>query len=293
MQNDLFNQAFSSINDNEFALFRDYLRKISGILIPPEKAYLFETRLTKMMVDAGIESFGEFYEYILSGADPKAPQKIINAMVTNETLWFRDEAPWKVLSERVLPKLVWALQTGQRQRVRFWFSAVSTGQEAYSTIMCVDEYLKANRVQGVSLDDFDFVGTDISTRVLDIARMARYDAISIRRGLSDAHRAKYFTKNNTAWILDPRIKDAAHFAPFNLRDSYGALGSFDVIFCRYVLIYFPRELQEEVVAKMRASLTDGGVLFTGNYALLDLFEEGFDSGHYKNSTYYTKKAGKQ
>ncbi len=290
MDNNMFRRLQqNSIDKDEFELFSAFLLKNSGILIPPEKAYLFETRLAKMMLDAGTESFKAFYDYIQSGADPKATQRVIDAMTTNETLWFRDASPWKVLEDKVLPPLIEALQGGDRSRIRIWCAAVSTGQEVYSTAMCIDNYLKRHQIRGVTLSDFDFIATDISGRVLDIARKGRYDAISIRRGLDDYYRTKYFTQDGAAWIIDPIIQNAVEFIHYNLQNSFNSFGFFDIIFCRYILIYFPQHLKKDIISRMNDSLVDGGVLFVEKYTFFDLFEEDYNINHYDNYTYYTKR----
>ncbi len=290
MNNIFIRLPYNSIGQKEFKLFKALLAKNSGIDIPAEKAYLFETRLAKMMADVGLDSFAEFYKYIQSGADPLAVQKIINAMTTNETLWFRDAAPWKIMEDILLPKLIGALLSGRKSRIRIWCAAVSTGQEAYSTAMCIDDYLTKNAVSGVTLSDFDIVATDISTRVLDIAKKGRYDAISIQRGLSDYYRVKYFTKNGSAWHLDPSIRDTVKFSAFNLDNDFNHFGTFDIIFCRYVLIYFSQALKKEIISNIYGSLADDGILFLGNYTLYDLLEDNYKLNMYKDFSYYTKKA---
>ena len=278
-----------SINENEFDLFKGYIKEKSGIIIPKEKAYLIETRLSKLMLDAGTDSFSEFYRYIAANTDPMMPQKIIDAITTNETMWFRDGAPWKVLEESVLPGLVEKLAAGKKAKARIWSAAVSTGQEVYSSVMCVDDYLSKSGARGVSLSDFDFFATDISGRVLEIAKHGRYDKISIMRGLSDYYRTKYFYNDGSVWNLDPKIREAVKFKQFSLQESYGNFGIFDVIFCRYVFIYFSDDLKKEIISKIRDSLADDGVLFIGNYVLYDLFSDEFDANYYGNMTYYTKK----
>jgi len=280
-----------SISESEYLLFRNYISENCGIVIPPEKTYLLETRLSKYMVDTGTDSFGKFYDYIKSNSDPSIKQKIINAITTNETQWFRDSAPWKVLEERLLPELVNDLISGKKNRVKIWSAASSSGQEIYSTVMCIDNYLSTNNIKGVTLSDFDFIATDISTGVLDIAKKGRYDRISMIRGLSDYYKAKYFKENGSAWDIDPKVRSAVKFDCFNLQKSYKPLGQFDIIFCRYVLIYFSDDMKKEIISKMCDVLSDSGVFFTGNYALYDLFKDNFDSDYYGNLTYYIKKAG--
>ena len=136
-----------SINEREFMLFKDYIEKKSGIDIKPDKAYLIETRLSMLMLEAGLESFDKFYNYLISGADPGLPQKIIDAITINETMWFRDAALWKLLDETVVPRLAGEIASGKKSKARIWCSAVSTGQEAYSAAICVDDYLNRSRIK--------------------------------------------------------------------------------------------------------------------------------------------------
>jgi len=155
--------------------------------------------------------------------------------------------------------------------------------------MCVDNYLKNNPEPGVSLSDFEFFATDISMRVLDIAKKGRYDKISITRGLSDFYRDNYFTQNESAWDINENIRNSVNFAHFNLQNSYQRFGLFDIVMCRYVLIYFEDGLKQDIIRKMHGALNDGGILFTGNYAIFDLYEKYFNINHYENATYYSKK----
>jgi len=282
-----------SINEKEFSLFSSYIAKNSGIVIPYEKSYIFETRLSKYLVDAGVNSFEELYHFITRKKDPLFNQKIINSITTNETKWFRDETPWKVMEEILLPKLVGDFISGKKAQIRIWSAAASTGQEIYSTVMCVDNYLSKNNVKGVSLKDFDFFATDISSHVLEIAKKGRYDKISIMRGLSDQYKNKYFTKNGSVWTIDPNICKMVRFEQFNLMNDFFKFGFFDIVFCRYVLIYFSDALKTQVAEKIYDSLYDKGVLFTGNYVIYDLFRNNFDADNYGNLSYYIKRGGKK
>lgn len=290
LRND-FNLSREPISEEDFIHISSYINDHCGVVIPPEKAYLIETRLSKFMIDAGLSSFGEFYKYLISNADPSLSQKVIDAVTTHETFWFRDNTPWKVLEEILLPSLVDKLKRKEKEKVRIWSAAVSTGQEVYSTVMCVDNYIKKRKIQGITLDNFDFFATDISSNVLEIAKKGRYDRISMRRGLDNYYRDKYFTEKDAAWDIDPKIRDAVQFIHFNLKNNYSVFGSFDIIFCRYVLIYFSDKLKQETITKMSGALNSGGILFTGNYALYDFFNNEFDKNRCENLTYYSKKEG--
>jgi len=277
------------ISEPEFRLFRDYIEKHSGIVIPQEKTYLLETRLSSHMAQAGVDSFSKFYDYILADNSRQMMHKIVNAITTNETKWFRDVEPWEIFEKKIMPSLVEDLYTGKKERVRIWSAAASSGQEIYSTAMCVDNYLKTNSIHSIKLSNFDFFATDISSSVLDIAKKGRYDKISMARGLSDYYRDKYFTQKGTAWEINENIRNVVEFMPYNLQNTFMCFEKFDVIFCRYILIYFSDELKQDIIRKMHDSLNDGGVVFTGIYALLEMFSEYFNAGSYGNTTYYLKK----
>ena len=275
-------------NDKDYLRISKYITEVSGIVIAPEKYYLIETRLSKLMLESGASSFDELYNKAKSNEKPGLTQKIINAITVNETFWFRDAVLWKFFEREVVPKLVEMLVSKEKPKIRIWSAAASTGQEAYSIAMCIDNYLKRNNISDISLSDFEILATDISDRVLEIAKNGRYDRISMTRGLSEHYKAAYFKSNNSAWDLVPLIKDSVKFECFNLKKDYTGFGTFDVIFCRYVLIYFPDSLKSEIVRKMHNSLYDGGVLFTGNYVLYNMLRDIFNANSYENLTYYTK-----
>lgn len=274
--------------EDEYKLISDYIADLSGIVIPPEKYYLIETRLSKIMLDYGVDTFDEFYKKAILSGDPNIAQRVINAITVNETLWFRDAVLWKFFERDVLPGLIEKLISGEKSKIRIWSAAASTGQEAYSIAMCIDNYLQRNNIKDIKLSDFEIVATDISTRVLDIAKSGKYDKISMTRGISEHYKAAYFKSNGLAWFLDPEIISAVSFHNFNLKNSYLGFGCFDIIFCRYVLIYFPEVLKLDIVDRMYQSLSESGVLFTGNYVIYDMLNNKFDVNNYDNLTYYTK-----
>jgi len=275
-------------SENEYKQISKYITEISGIVIPPEKYYLIETRLYRLMLESGVETFDAFYKKVIQPGNPLISQKIINAITVNETLWFRDAVLWKCFERDILPGLIEQLMSGKKAKIRIWSAAASTGQEAYSIVMCIDNYLKRNNIRDVTLTDFEILATDISDRVLDIATSGRYDKISMTRGITDHYKAAYFKNHGSAWDIDPQIKSAVDFKCFNLKNSYTGFGMFDVIFCRYVLIYFPNELKSEIILKMHDALNNDGVLFTGNYVLYNLLRDVFTAKEYGNLTYYIK-----
>ena len=282
---------FDLTKDIEYKQISDYITEISGIVIPPEKYYLIETRLYRLALESGVESFDDFYKKVILPGKQQISQKIINAITVNETLWFRDAVLWNCIEHEVLPELVEQLASGRKKKIRIWSTAASTGQEAYSIAMCIDNYLKKNNISHLKLSDFEIFATDISDRALDIATTGRYDKISMTRGISDYYKEAYFKKSDSAWDLDPHIKNSVKFKCFNLKNSYSDFGKWDIIFCRYVLIYFPDALKIEIISKLYEALNTNGVLFTGNYVLYNLLRDVFSAKEYGNLTYYIKEDG--
>ena len=279
----------ASLSNAAFGLFKKYIHDKCGINIGEEKAYLIETRLSKLLVDAQVSSFEALYHKIVKEDDASMAVKVIDAITTNETLWFRDKTPWLILEELLLPKYIEKLRMGEKQRIRIWSAAASTGQEAYSTAMCIDRYLEKNAIKDITLSHFQIIATDISNTVLEIAKKGRYDAVSMIRGMAPEYKDRYFTKQGMAWKIDDKIKNAITFKSFNLQNSFVFLGQFDVIFFRYVLIYFANILREEIFNKLSTTIEKEGTLIIGAseiYHQLDLF---FDMKHHTQGTYYMRR----
>ena len=279
----------SEMSSKEFLLMQKFIQDQCGISLGQEKAYLIESRLTKLLIDSGLSSFEELYVKICSKSDPSITEKVIDAITTNETLWFRDKIPWYILEDVLLPVYIKEIQEGKRSRVRIWSAASSTGQEPYSTAMCIDNYLQRNGISDVKLSNFEIIATDISHTVLQIARLAKFDSISIMRGLDDSYKNKYFKNEGRIWSLDEKIKNAVHFQQFNLQNSFLLLGKFDVIFARYVIIYFSDELKREIMNKIAQALNPQGVFIIGSSELFNDYKDHYTMANHKSGVYYRIK----
>ncbi|MBF8982102.1 protein-glutamate O-methyltransferase CheR [Lutibacter sp. B2] len=277
------------LSSNEFTLMKKYIEEKCGISLGEEKAYLIESRLSRLLISSGLSSFSEFYSKIIKQDDKHMTEKIIDAITTNETSWFRDKIPWIILEEVLLPKYINQIRNGEKSKIRIWCAACSTGQEPYSIIMCIDHFLNKNGIKDITLDDFEILATDISSTVLQIAKMGRYDSISIMRGLDQTYKNKYFESQGRVWLIDEKIKNAVRFKAFNLQNSFLLLGKFDIVFCRYVMIYFSKEFKEEIVRKIAYALEDEGLLFIGSSELLNNKDDYFEKNYYQNSPYYRKR----
>lgn len=182
---------------------------------------------------------------------------VIDAMTTNETLWFRDNHPFRILQEKLLPEFA---ERSSLQPLRIWSSACSTGQEPYSVAMVIDEF---RRSRPGKLRDVKITATDISKSVLEVARRGEYEMIAIGRGLSPERQKHFFTPSaNGGWQIRPQIKSMVEFKELNLLDRY-MLGKFDIIMCRNVLIYFSAELKKDILTRLHGALNPGGYLILG------------------------------
>lgn len=275
----------AGISGTEFKLLRDYIEERCGIALGEEKAYLIETRLTKLMALNGCDDFTQFHRLIKSSNDLALHDQIVDAMTTNETLWFRDTHPFVILREKILPEMAKELRTGKKQRVRIWSAASSTGQEAYSIAMTIQEFCRIT--PGIRPDQFEIVGTDISSSALFLAKNARYDAIAIKRGLSDEMRDRYFHADGRTWVVNDAVKSMATFQKFNLQDSPSALGRFDVIFLRYVAIYFSMTFKQALFKNLARAANRPCCLIIGAVESLRGVNDDFEMKTHGGGYYYT------
>lgn len=278
-----------NLSSKEFSLMKRYIEDKCGILISEDKAYLIESRLSKLLIDFKCNTFEEFYKLIYENKDEGITERIIDAITTNETLWFRDRKPWNILENVLMPEYVDQLRKNKKDKVRIWSSGCSTGQEPYTVAMIIDNYLSKNNISDVSISQFEIVATDISGSIIELAKAARYDAISIMRGLPEFYKNKYFEKQGRIYILKDNIKKMIKFYKFNLQKSFIFLGNFDLIYCRYVTIYFSDILKDDILKRIGLVLQQNGKLFLGSSEIYFNFNVYYDKKDYMGSVYYEVK----
>ena len=269
-----------------FNLIRDYIRENCGIVVGDEKSYLIESRLAQLVVESGCDNFGDFYLKARNDVKGGLRDKIIDAMTTNETLWFRDNGPWLVLKKVIIPEMIKDLESGRKQRIRIWSTACSTGQEPYSMAMLLDEAVAGLAGRGFGLNSFEIVATDISPSVLFMAIAGRYNQISISRGLPDEYRDRYFTQNGNVWELSESIRKRVSFRKFNLQEEFATLGQFDLVFCRNVAIYFSDAFKTALFAKIARVLNPNGYLFLGASESMMGYSNSFELIEYARTIFY-------
>jgi chemotaxis protein methyltransferase CheR len=249
------------ITPAEFKEISSFLRDQCGVHLSDDQDYLVQTRLSHFAKELGVENFAGLTARLRASPGKLLPTAI-NLMTTNETLWFRDESCWNALEKAILPPLLDSLDT-HNGAIKIWIAGCSTGQEAYSLAILIDEM--CSRLKSPSwARRFDIRAMDISAAALAIARAAGYNNFEIKRGLSVARRDRYFecTENNY-WVLRPNIRLRVHFEPINLIHDFSHLGKFDLILCRNVTIYFTREMRDAILSAMVNMLTPQGALLIG------------------------------
>lgn len=278
-----------ALSQHEYQLFQRYIAEKCGIALDDSKAYLVESRLAKLLIDAKCESFSDLYWLLENHSDANIETRVIDAITTNETYWFRDPGSWQVITNAWLPQKLAEISKRKNEKIRVWSAAASTGQEIYSLVILINEYLKNNHITGVSLDDFEFLATDISSNVLTIARRGHYDPITIMRGLKADLREAYFNHEGGAWVLQDDYRKRVRFEQFNLQNSFLFLGHFDLVFCRNVLIYFTEALRRDIFKKTAQVLKPEGFLIIGAAEIYYPMDDYFDKKITSDGTYFTVK----
>jgi len=246
------------ISAKEYDDFRQFLADVTGIVLGDNKHYLVSSRLNRLMEEQQFSNYDELLKSVESSANSPLREKVIDAMTTNETMWFRDVYPFEILREELLPEFV----KQKKSSVRVWSAACSSGQEPYSISMVAREFALNN--PGSITSGVDILGTDISSMMLKYSKQAIYDTSAVKRGLSDERRKKFFNETSGGWELNHDIRSRVTFRALNLQHSFAGLGKFDVIFCRNVLIYFSSEFKTEILTRMSEVLNPGGYLLLGS-----------------------------
>ena len=277
-----------ALEKHEFEQLRTLIQTWCGILLDDSKRYLVESRLREIVLESGCASYGDFYQMAKYGGTGLR-DRIIDDMTTNETSWFRDGPFWGTVRQVIIPEALEAARSEGRPRVSIWSAACSTGQEPYTIGILLREMEAAGELHGYRAESFDILATDISRAALSIAETARYDPISMHRGLEPMYRERWFEKSGRVSCLREEVKKLVQFKRMNLLDPFGALGAFDVVFVRNVLIYFAGPCKHAILAKTRRVLRQEGTLVVGATETPELYSEEFDVVRHGRSTFYRVK----
>jgi chemotaxis protein methyltransferase CheR len=245
-----------TINEQGYREFCRFLEAQCGIVLGDSKQYLVRSRLSPLVNKFGSASLDALLKEVITGRNRELRLAAVDAMTTNETLWFRDGYPYTVLAERILPELA------ERKRpIKIWSAASSSGQEPYSMAMTVSE-IQAKRPG--FLPNVSIIGTDISSSMLEQCKAGVYDNLALGRGLSPERKRAFFEPADGGRMkIKDSVKRVVSFRQQNLMENYTLLGKFDVVFCRNVLIYFSPEMKSKVLNQIANSLNPGGYLLLG------------------------------
>lgn len=262
----------------------DYIRTVCGITLDASKDYLIEGRLGRLAEDSGCTSFGRLISQARSDATRAVERRIVDAITTGETLWFRDTAPFDLLRHKIVPELIDRRGARGPVRIRIWSAACSTGQELYSIAILLKELLGDTEKYGIRL-----LGTDISDQAVARASRGVYSALEIGRGLSESQRSRYFVPSGDGWRVCDEIRAMASFRKANLMQDVSALGRFDIIFCRNVAIYFCDRDRAAMFGRLAGALESDGYFLVGAMESLSGVCPQFESKHHMRSVFYQLK----
>ncbi len=241
---------------DDFAFFTKYIYDQSGIVLGADKMYLIESRLAPVARKFNLATIDLLVAQLRGPRDANLQREVVDAMTTNESFFFRDGKPFDQFKSLVLPQLL--ANRAAKKTFRIWCAAASTGQEPYTIAMILKE--AATQLIGWR---YEIVGTDLSSEALDRARNGVYTQFEVQRGLPIQLLVKYFKQQGDKWQIAPEIRAMVQYKKYNLLHDFGALGGFDVVFCRNVLIYFDQKTKGNILERIAKLMPPDGLLYLG------------------------------
>ena len=239
----------------DYEFLRKLLKERSGLDLSPDKQYLVESRLVPLARKVNLPGITELVQKMKAGSEALTSD-VVEAMTTNETFFFRDKVPFDHLRDTMMPALLQA--RASRRSLRIWCAAASTGQEPYSIAMCLKEL-------GAALAGWrvEIIGTDLSQAVLEKSRAGIFSQFEVQRGLPIQLLVKHFTQVGELWQINADIRAMVQYRQLNLLHDFAQLGTFDVIFCRNVLIYFDQETKVRIFERLAKAVEPDGFMVLG------------------------------
>lgn len=277
-----------AITSEEVGLWSRYIQDTCGIVLDQSKAYLLETRLSGLLRETGAKGFSELFYKLRADVSDTLRGKVVDAITTNETSFFRDTAPFELLQHKLLPELI-DRRNQSRVRpvpIRIWSAACSTGQEVYTIGIVLKELLP--NFNGY---DIRILGTDISNRAVAAASRGHFSDLEIGRGLPQSITGKYFAREGTSWKIRDEIRALATFRKMNLLEPISFPAPFDIILCRNVAIYFSEQDRGRMFRNFARCLARDGNLIIGSTESLTGLCPEFAPQRYLRTVFYQLHAG--
>jgi chemotaxis protein methyltransferase CheR len=244
------------VTPHDYDFLRKCLKDRSGLVLSADKQYLVESRLLPVARKAGVTTLGELVTKLRGADDPALMTSVVEAMTTNETFFFRDKVPFEHFRATIMPALLQARRAART--IRIWCAATSTGQEPYSLAMCLKEIERD--LLGWRIE---MLATDLSAEVLEKAQAGIYSQFEVQRGLPIQLLVKHFTRSGEVWQIAPELRAMVRYRQLNLLTDFSELGTFDIVFCRNVLIYFDVETKTDVLNRIARVTASDGYLVLG------------------------------
>jgi chemotaxis protein methyltransferase CheR len=268
------------MNSSLFAFAARLLKERAALVLEPGKEYLLEARLAPVAKRHGLSTAEEYLDHIQKSPSEAHISEIIEAMVTTETMFFRDIIPFETLRKTVLPELIQARK--ESRQLSIWCAASSSGQEPYTIALILKEYFPELTNWTIKL-----LATDISHEMLQRCKNGLYSQFEVNRGMPTPLLMKHFQQVGTSWQISESIRRMVDFQPLNLATNWSSFPKCDLIFLRNVMIYFDVETKKGILRRVADRLTPNGYLVLGGaettFHLVDFFEriENWKHGFYR------------
>lgn len=269
--------ASPTLSIQNYQFLQEHIYRESGIVLEQGKHYLLEARLGPIVARRQLGTLNDLCALLKATSEVPLHREVVEAMTTNETLFFRDMDVWEGLRTVVVPEL---LERHAATRIlRIWSAAASSGQEAYTLAMLLLE-------MGVTGWNIQILGTDLSEQMLERARAGRYSQLEVNRGLPVKHLLKYFTRQGLDWQIKDELRRMVRFEKLDLRHKVQTLGPFDLVMCRNVLIYFDLETKRRILSAIRGTLYHRGYLVLGSAETTLNLDSSFERKSVGRTTFY-------
>ena len=275
------------MSGKEFSMLREFFFRKTGRKIKDNELHTVEKRLTRFMVQYGLDSFKELFHKMINDITGTLRNIIVSELITPESVWFRDTEYWALIEKKIIPELIDQLKSGKKNSITIWSAAAATGEEPYSFCMLLNRILENEK--RVSASQFRIIASDISPSSLFFAISGRYDHSNILSGVSDLYVRKYFSGLKSVQEINDDVKGMVDFVKLDLREEYTNLPIFDLVLCRNVSSYFTLEEMNDIFYRMYDNMNKDGYLIIGKEEDLSLYTDFFNVVEYEGIKYYRPK----
>ncbi len=275
------------LSGKEFNKIREFFYKRTGRKLKDNELYAVEKKLTRFMVQYGLESFNDLFVKMINDITGTLRNIIVSELITPESGWFRDTEYWTLIEKKIIPSFIEQLKSGKKETITIWSAAAATGEEPYSFCMLLNRMLENEK--RISSSQFRIIASDISPSSLYIAISGRYDQTCMQDGVSEIYRRKFFSGFKTVHEVNEQVKNMIDFVKLDLKEEYTDLPIFDLVLCRNVSSYFTLEEMNDIFYRIYDNMNRDGYLIIGREEDLNLYTDYFTAKDYNGVKYYRPK----